>query len=246
MQDRFEPELRAAMQRARLIAQGQGVHRIGTDHLALGLLTRDVNAAAPCVAAQVLQGVGVDLAALGRAMQGHLERGEVRFFPVQMPFDEHGGRALELSLRGGDQMGHAMVGSEHLLAILVQQPDGALPKALGELGVEPQRIVEALSPVFEARPRQGSGQADPGAAGAGAAAAGQFTESAQRVLGEAAKLSSSYGHGPAGTPHLVLALLADADRMLPSLLRRAGLNPSDVRAMLLEQLRVPKDTTESK
>ncbi len=238
MLDRFDEELRSAMQRARLIAQGQGVHRIGTDHLALGLLTRDASGTAPSVASQVLQGLGVDLAVIGRTIQGGLARGEVRFFPAQMPFDEHGGRALELSLRGGDQMGHATVGSAHLLAILVQQPEGALPKALADAGVEAKRVVEALTPVFEAIPRQGTGQASPG--GGGGALAGQFTESAQRVLGEASKLSNSYGHGPAGTPHLVLALLADADRMLPSLLRRAGVNPSDLRAMLLDQLRVPK------
>lgn len=241
MQDRFEPELRAALNRARLIAQRQGVHQISTAHLALGLLTTDGQGQPPTVAAQVLQGVGADVPTVGSTLQQGLATGEVRFFPVNMGFDEGGARAIQLAIGGAQQMAHAGLGSDHLLAALMQEPDGPLPKALAPLEVDPKRVLDGLGPIFRARPREAAaaaptaGQAVPGAA---SAANPRMTESGQRVVTAAAQLADRYGHGPAGTPHLVLALLDDSDRMLTSLLRRAGVNPTELRQMLLTQLRV--------
>lgn len=235
MQDRFELELRAALHRARLIAQRQGVHQIGTAHLALSLLMTDGPGQPGTVAVQALAGMGADVAALARALQEGLARGEVRFFPPQMAFDTGGGRALQLALVGAQQMGHAGVGTDHVLAALMQEPDGPLPKALAPLGIDAKRVIEGLQPVFQARPRETPASTTQVQA---PAAGGRLTESAQRIVDSAAAIAQRYGHGPAGTPHLALALLDDVDRLLGSLLRRAGVNPADVRQLLLQQMRV--------
>jgi len=241
MQDRFEPELRAALNRARLITQRQGLHQIGTAHLALGLLTTDGQGQPPCAAAQALAGLGADIPAVGQTLQEGLTSGPVRFFPPNMGFEEMAGRAMQLAINGAQQMGHTGIGTEHLLAALMQEPDGPLVKALAPQSIDAKRVVEGLHPLFQARPREAApaaataGQVVPGAA---AAANARMTESGQRVLNAASALAQRYGHGPAGTPHLVLALLDDSDRMLTSLLRRAGVNPTEVRQLLLQQLRV--------
>lgn len=240
MQDRFEPELRAALNRARLIAQRQGLHQIGTAHLALGLLTTDGQGQPPCAAAQSLAGLGADIPSLGQALQEGLTMGPVRFFPPNMGFEEMAGRAMQLAINGAQQMGHAGIGTEHLLAALMQEPDGPLVKGLAPQSIDAKRVIEGLNPLFQARPREAApaaataGQAVPGVAQANS----RMTESGQRVLNAASALAQRYGHGPAGTPHLVLALLDDTDRMLTSLLRRAGVNPTEVRQLLLQQLRV--------
>ncbi|MBI1380942.1 MAG: hypothetical protein GC161_07640 [Planctomycetaceae bacterium] len=238
MQDRFEPELRAALNRARLIAQRQGLHQIGTAHLALGLLTTDGQGQPPCAAAQSLAGLGADIPSLGQALQEGLVTGPVRFFPPNMGFEEMAGRAMQLAINGAQQMGHAGIGTEHVLAALMQEPEGPLVKGLAPQSIDAKRVIEGLNPLFQARPREAAaataGQAVPGTV----APNSRMTESGQRVLNAASALAQRYGHGPAGTPHLVLALLDDTDRMLTSLLRRAGVNPTEVRQLLLQQLRV--------
>ena len=95
---------------------------------------------------------------------------------------------------------HPQIEPEHLLATLIDQPDGVVPAVLRRLGVEPPRLLEETRAWLGRQPRaHGGGEAGPSPRLRGVA------QAAER---EAARLNDDY----VSTEHLLLAVTLEGGR----------------------------------
>jgi ATP-dependent Clp protease ATP-binding subunit ClpB len=61
--------------------------------------------------------------------------------------------ALEAAARIVDDLGHAQLDTEHILAALVRQEDGIVPHLLSRLGVTPSQLDADLNGLLSSKPR---------------------------------------------------------------------------------------------
>src|SRR6185295_16903629 len=111
------------------------------------------------------------------------------------------------------RFGHTEVDGEHLLLALLEQPDGLVPRLVGQAGADPGRLRAALEAELSSRPRVSGPASAPGQV--------FLTQRLARLLdaadAEAKRLKDDY----VSVEHLVLALLAEgsstaAGRLLAS------------------------------
>jgi ATP-dependent Clp protease ATP-binding subunit ClpA len=103
---------------------------IGTEHLLLALIHEGEG-----VAAQALRVLDVDLDTLRREVEALVGRGQ-QPTPGHIPFTPRAKKVLELALRESVQLGHAYIGTEHLLLGLVREGEGPAAQVLQQRGVE--------------------------------------------------------------------------------------------------------------
>ena len=103
---------------------------IGTEHLLLGLIHEGQG-----VAAKALQALDVDLDTLRREVEALVGRGH-QATKGHIPFTPQAKKVLELALRESVQLGHAYIGTEHLLLGLVREGEGPAAQVLAQRGVE--------------------------------------------------------------------------------------------------------------
>jgi ATP-dependent Clp protease ATP-binding subunit ClpC len=60
-------------------------------------------------------------------------------------------KTLQLSLREAIALGHAYIGTEHILLGLLRQDDGAVIRVLNGLGVDPNRVRQQVIQLVSAR-----------------------------------------------------------------------------------------------
>lgn len=122
------------------------------------------------------------------------------------------------------RLGHQMIEPEHLLSVLLGQPEGIARSVLQKLGASPDAIVSEVSEVLERRPKvsgSGSGQV-------------HISAATQKVLdlafAEAAKMKDEY----VSVEHILVAMTGvphtDASRILSA----AGVTPDAILKVLLE------------
>ena len=121
--------------------------------------------------------------------------------------------AQQLAERGR----HPQIEPEHLLAALIDQPDGVVPAVLRRLGVEPPRILEEVRKRLAARPQvHGGAEAGPSP---------RFRAVAQAAEREAERLRDDY----VSTEHLLLAVALEGGRApAAGLLAAHGVTPERV------------------
>ncbi len=142
MFERFTDQARRVVVQAQEEARRLNHGYIGTEHLVLGALRGDT------AAAQALESLGVSL---GPAREQVAEiTGRGRDAPSgHIPFTPRAKRVLELSLREALQLGHALIGPEHILLGLIAEGDGVGVEVLRILGADPEQVrarVVALLP----------------------------------------------------------------------------------------------------
>ena len=101
---------------------------IGTEHLLLGLLHEGQG-----VAAQALDGLGVDLAEVRRRVEEIIGRGQ-HAPSGHIPFTPRAKKVLELSLREALDLGHDYIGTEHILLGIVREGQGVAAQVLAAHG----------------------------------------------------------------------------------------------------------------
>ena len=112
---------------------------------------------------------------------------------------------------------HPQIEPEHLLAALIDQPDGVVPAVLRRLGVDPPRILDETRKRLAARPRARGG-AEPGPSP-------RFRAVAQAAEREAERLRDDY----VSTEHLLTAVTLEGDRAAAAgLLAAHGVTPDRV------------------
>jgi ATP-dependent Clp protease ATP-binding subunit ClpC len=60
-------------------------------------------------------------------------------------FTDRAQKVLELSLREALQLGHAYIGTEHILLALIREGDGVAAKVLGEMGDVRRAVIAELA-----------------------------------------------------------------------------------------------------
>lgn len=117
---------------------------IGTEHLLLGLLSVGGG-----VAPLVLEPVGVSYSA-AEAVLSRRDRPEREELPGSPPFSPRAKAALDLAQREALLLGHAHVGTEHLLLGLLREGAGTAAEILVELGAKPSelrdQVLEVMAP----------------------------------------------------------------------------------------------------
>lgn len=236
--DLFDDAARQAVHQAREEVLRTKREAIGPEHLLGGLLRVEGG-----LASELLAEAKIDKAALMAAIDEVSGMGTSTATPTQLPFTAPAQQVMQIVMQAAGASMHSTIRSEHLILALLQDAQGPLAKGLEKLGTNRDPLGKALMPRFQAIPRDPRMEAQARAAAeaqsqqrASQALSG-MTPSAQRVLDEARRQAQDLGHGQLGTPHLLLALLMDQDRLTSNLFVKLGLRPEEARSELLRQLR---------
>ena len=129
-------------------------------------------------------------------------------------FTRQAENALALAEDVVKDLNHGYIGTEHILLGLLAEKEGAAGKVLEELHVEPKKLLDLIqkliAPPAESRNVQIREK--------------HYSPRAERVIQEALDLAEEMQEGPAGTEHLLLALLRETDCVATRLLYTLGIN----------------------
>src|ERR1700741_3657163 len=128
--DRARRVVVLAQDEARMLNHGY----IGTEHLLLALIHEGEG-----VAARALEAMGISLDAVRQQVETIIGRGTEQV-SGHIPFTPRAKRVLELSLRESSQLGHAYIGTEHILLGLIREGQGVAAKVLVQLGADLNRV----------------------------------------------------------------------------------------------------------
>jgi hypothetical protein len=147
-----------------------------------------------------------------------------------MQFTDRAHRIMILAWEEAERLRHEQVDSGHLLLGIIKEGSGAAAFVLRDLGVNPadvRREVEELRFL----------------AGPGTAADGEpsYTPAAKKLLQDSLEEARSLNHDFADDLHLLLAMLRDRDGALARVLFKVELDPTAVRAAILQHLVPPGD-----
>ncbi len=140
-------------QRVILLAQKEARRlnyaHVSTEHLLLGLLREDDG-----LAARALKNLGVELDELRSAIERDLGQGNAP--PAAQPqFTPRSKKVImELSLAEAQTLGHAYVGTEHLLLGLIQEGECTAARLLEQAGVEGDRVRAEVVGLLGSEPGQ--------------------------------------------------------------------------------------------
>ena len=129
-------------------------------------------------------------------------------------FTRQAENALALAEDVVKDLNHGYIGTEHILLGLLAEKEGAAGKVLEEFHVEPKKLLDLIqkliAPPAESRNVQIREK--------------HYSPRAERVIQEALDLAEEMQEGPAGTEHLLLALLRETDCVATRLLYTLGIN----------------------
>ena len=131
-------------------------------------------------------------------------------------FTEKANRALNSAIEVAENLGHTYIGSEHLLAGLVREDNGAATKLLNEKGVSSSNVDTLL--------RQTVGVGIPTVL-----TPDDFTPRSKHIVEKAVVLARSANAGYVGTEHLLLSLLDETDSCACYILSQLGVSLSALR-----------------
>jgi len=132
--ERFTPRARQVVVLAAEEARMVGHHSIGTEHLLLGLLREDEG-----IAARTLRDLQVRLDEL-RAALPYEHPHEIS----QLPFTRNAKDVITAANATGDRWNHPVIGTEHVLAGLVDDPSSRAVRLLADAGLQPAAVAERL------------------------------------------------------------------------------------------------------
>jgi ATP-dependent Clp protease ATP-binding subunit ClpC len=142
MFERFTDRARRVMDLAQDEARRLNHNYIGTEHLLLGLVREGEG-----VAAKALTSLGIGLDAVRQQVEEAVGQGQ-QAVPERIPFTPRAKKVLQLARREALQLGHAYIGTEHILLGLVREGEGVAAGVLVQLGgdLNPvrQRVIQLL------------------------------------------------------------------------------------------------------
>jgi ATP-dependent Clp protease ATP-binding subunit ClpB len=130
--------------------------------------------------------------------------------------------ALQSAASAASESGHAEILPEHLLAVLLEQPEGVVVPVLQKIGARPEELLGDLRGWLESRPRVSGG------------AQAQIGQRLSRVLDQAWKDAQGLKDEYLSTEHILLALAKDKSGKTGDLLRAKGATDKAVLAALRE------------
>jgi len=153
MFERFTDRARRVVVLAQEEARMLNHAHIGTEHLLLGLVHEGQG-----VAARALEALGISLETVRREVEETIGHGE-RPPSGHIPFTPRAKKVLELSLRESTELGHAYIGTEHILLGLLREGEGVAAQVLVKMGTDldqvRQKVIELLHGRSGERPPPG-------------------------------------------------------------------------------------------
>lgn len=152
MFEKFTERARKVMSLARQEAQRLNSDFIGTEHVLLGILVEDGG-----VAVKVLKNLNVQLSTLRAEIERLVEHPTAPTATLgQLPFSPRAKRVIELAGEAASQLGHDVIGTEHLLIAIMKENEGIGAQVLTNAGLKLDAIkdmtVEVLGTDKEAAP----------------------------------------------------------------------------------------------
>lgn len=142
MFEKFTERARKVMSLSRQEAQRLSAEFIGTEHILLGIIQEGGG-----VAGKVLKNLNVDLKHIRKELEKLITPSTSPWVMLgQLPFSPRCKRVIELAGEAAGQLGHDVLGSEHLLLGLLKEEKGHAAHALANLGL---RLDEVRDMVLE-------------------------------------------------------------------------------------------------
>jgi ATP-dependent Clp protease ATP-binding subunit ClpA len=138
-------------------------------------------------------------------------------------FTDRARRVLVLAQEEARQLGHPMIGSEHILLGLIAEQRGLAATVLSQAGVDLERTREEVDRLV-------------GRIGRSASGSPPFTPRAKKALEYALRSALSMGHAYIGTEHLLLGVLEEEDTMVRRVLDALGADADDLRHRVAQAL----------
>ena len=133
-------------------------------------------------------------------------------------FTKKAQNALNRALYFASEMGHASVGSEHLLLGLLAERDGIAARILEEQSVTFDKVRRRIGETV--------GFGEPSTL-----SPGDITPRVKRIIEASASIVVGMGHGYIGTEHLLLAAMDEEECYAARLVRESGSTPSGTRSL---------------
>ena len=146
-------------------------------------------------------------------------------------FTERAKKVLVYAQDEATRFNHTYIGTEHLLLGLLREGDGIAAKALGNLGVELNKVRSAVEFII------GRGEKV-------VVSDINLTPRAKRVIELAVEEARRLGHNYIGTEHLLLGLVREGEGIAAGVLESLGVNLEKVRAQVVRV--VSQGTVETK
>jgi ATP-dependent Clp protease ATP-binding subunit ClpC len=186
MFERFTDRARRVVDLARHEARTLGHDHIGTEHILLGLIEEGRG-----VGTTALTSMGINLDEMRQAVQDSIGRGaQPPPESEHIPFSPQAKKALELSLREANQLGHNYIGTEHILLGLIREGGGAA-QLLAGAGVDHGRARQQVIELLHGHREAGSATSPPSAAPAADELMGRLTSIATRLTAIEQRLRQS-------------------------------------------------------
>src|SRR5438876_422434 len=132
MFEKFTERARKVMSLARQEAQRLNSEFIGTEHILLGIIQEGGG-----VAAKVLKNLNVDLKRIRQEIEKLITPSTSPTVTLgQLPFSPRAKRVIELAGEAASQLGHDVIGTEHLLLGLLKENEGIAAQVLTNLGLK--------------------------------------------------------------------------------------------------------------
>jgi ATP-dependent Clp protease ATP-binding subunit ClpC len=145
MFERFTDRARRVVVLAQEEARMLNHDYVGTEHILLALIRESGG-----VAAQALESLGITEETARQQVEEVVGPGQPGPQRGHLPLTPRAKKTLQLSMREAIALGHAYIGTEHILLGLLREDDGAPTRVLNGLGVDPnrvrQQVIQLVSP----------------------------------------------------------------------------------------------------
>jgi ATP-dependent Clp protease ATP-binding subunit ClpC len=146
MFERFTDRARRVVVLAQEEARTLNCNYVGTEHLLVALIREGGG-----VAAQALQSLGITEEASRHQVEEVVGRGQPGVQRGHLPFTPQAKKTLQLSLREAIALGHAYIGTEHILLGLVRAGESPAMRVLDGLTVDPAMVRQKVIQLVSAR-----------------------------------------------------------------------------------------------
>jgi ATP-dependent Clp protease ATP-binding subunit ClpC len=139
------------------------------------------------------------------------------------PFTEHARRCMVLAQEAAQSLGHAHIGTEHLLLGILEEGDSLGARAFIEHGLttaNARKEIESIVGVAADAPTQEF----------------VFSPRAKRTIEFAFEEARRLGHNYIGAEHIALALMRDSEGVAARVILNVANEPQTIRDAILEQI----------
>lgn len=136
-------------------------------------------------------------------------------------------RALDQAKKRANEYGTGYIGSEHLLLGLLMEPDGAAGMVLREMGVDLKKLLELVDKLIVPEGELKD--------------AGGYTPRALKILENSVREAAALQMKQAGTEHILMAMIKDAECVATRLLHTMGANIQKLYMAILDSMGVEEE-----